>query len=397
MNTNQFLTPGFIAASLLFAAGAVAQQKDQLPFLDEKAGASYSIGLVQGMELRGGELAFDPEWVMQGLRDGLLTTNGALLKGPQAIKRLEDYQTTMARRSEERIRRQMEQAEKEGESFLAGNAKKPGVTVLPGGLQYEVLKEGSGPRPGANDTVWVHYRAMRIDGKEFENTYVGGVAQERRLDPNFGISGLREALLRMPVGSKWKVFVPADLGYINGMPPHLPPGAASIYELELISCKPTRLLAEERRREFAGKNRKLGAAFLEQNAKKEGVTILPGGIQYKVILEGTGGRPGASDTVTFNYSGTLIDGAGFANSNASGEPMSIRLDRYPIIQGLRETLPLMKPGAKWRIFVPSEMAYGDTGLRPMVQPGAALILDIELISTTPSGEQNRDAPRSGTL
>ena len=397
MNAHPFQTSCSVAASLLFTVAAPAQQTNQFHFPDEKAGASYSIGLIQGMELRAGEPAFAPEWVMQGLRDGLLTTNGALLKGPQAIKRIEDYQTAMARRSEERIRRQTEEAEKEGEAFLAGNAKKTGVTVLPSGLQYEVVKEGSGPRPGAEDTVWVHYRATRIDGKEFDNTHAGGIPQERRLDPNYGISGLREALLLMPVGSTWKVFVPAGLGYINGMPPHLPPGAASIYELELVSCKPTRLLVAERRQELAGKNRKLAAAFLDQNAKRGGVTVLPSGVQYQVIHEGTGGKPDASDTVTFHYSGTLIDGTGFADSNTSGEPMTIRLDRYPIIQGLRETLPLMKTGAKWRIFVPSEMAYGDAGLRPAIQPGAALIFDIELISAMPCGGQNLDAPRSGAM
>jgi len=128
---------------------------------------------------------------------------------------------------------------------------------------------------------------------------------------------------------------------------------------------------------LAEKNKKEGEAFLAENKNKEGVTTLPSGLQYKVLREGKGKSPKATDTVVAHYRGTLINGTEFDSSYPRNEPASIRLNS--VIKGWTEALPLMKEGAKWRLFIPTELAYGENGAGP-IEPNAALIFEIELIS-----------------
>lgn len=117
--------------------------------------------------------------------------------------------------------------------------------------------------------------------------------------------------------------------------------------------------------------------FLAANAKKEGVVTLPSGLQYMVLTEGAGRNPGLHDTVLLNYKGTLVDGTEYGSS-PQGKPVKQRVDA--MIAGMKEALPLMKEGAKWRIFVPADLAYGEKG--PMAE--RAVIIDIELISVEAS-------------
>jgi len=135
----------------------------------------------------------------------------------------------------------------------------------------------------------------------------------------------------------------------------------------------------KRRAEDAVKNKKEGEEFLAANKKKEGVVALPSGLQYKIIKAGTGPKPKATDTVTVNYRGTLINGTEFDSSQKQGKPMSFPVNR--VIKGWTEALQLMKVGAKWQLFVPSNLAYGERGGRPPIGPNATLIFDIELLST----------------
>jgi FKBP-type peptidyl-prolyl cis-trans isomerase len=122
----------------------------------------------------------------------------------------------------------------EGEAFLAKNAKAPGVTVLPGGLQYRVLKEGAGAIPGTNDLVFIKYRGRRVDGTEFDhhNRFL------TRLDG--GIKGWQEILKRMKVGSKYEIFLPPDFAFGSEGEPahHVDPDSTIIYEIELTSIAP---------------------------------------------------------------------------------------------------------------------------------------------------------------
>jgi len=127
----------------------------------------------------------------------------------------------------------------------------------------------------------------------------------------------------------------------------------------------------------AGKNKKEGETFLAENMKKEGVKTLASGLQYKVITEGTGKMPKATDTVTTNYRGTLVDGTEFDSSYKRGEPATFPVNG--VIAGWTEALQLMKTGAKWQLFVPSNLAYGERGTGP-IGPNAVLLFEVELIS-----------------
>jgi len=125
-------------------------------------------------------------------------------------------------------------------------------------------------------------------------------------------------------------------------------------------------------------NQEAGRLFLEENAKKAGVVTLPSGLQYKVIQEGAGRRPGPSDQVKVHYRGTFINGNEFDSSYGRGEPTTLRVEQ--VIQGWQEALPLMPEGARWQIFVPSELAYGARGADDTIGPDETLIFEIELIS-----------------
>ena len=129
--------------------------------------------------------------------------------------------------------------------------------------------------------------------------------------------------------------------------------------------------------EKANPNKKAGQAFLAENKKKPGVVSLPSGLQYQVIKEGTGPKPGIEDQVKVHYHGTLIDGTVFDSSVERGEPIKLGLKN--VIPGWTEALQLMPVGSKWKLFIPSDLAYGDNPAGPKIQGGSTLIFDVELI------------------
>jgi len=133
----------------------------------------------------------------------------------------------------------------------------------------------------------------------------------------------------------------------------------------------------ERMREVGAKNKQAGAAFLAENKKKEGVKVLPSGLQYKIAKEGTGKTPKADDTVTVNYRGTLIDGTEFDSSYKRGEPATFPVKG--VIKGWTEALQLMKVGSKWQLFIPSELAYGEQPAGRVIGPNSTLIFEVELL------------------
>jgi FKBP-type peptidyl-prolyl cis-trans isomerase len=124
-------------------------------------------------------------------------------------------------------------------------------------------------------------------------------------------------------------------------------------------------------------NLKEGDAFLAGNKTKDGVVALPSGLQYKILTAGNGPKPAATDTVTCNYSGKLLNGTEFDSSYKRNEPASFPLTG--VIKGWTEALQLMPVGSKWQLFIPSSLAYGDGG-RPGIPPGATLIFEVELLS-----------------
>jgi FKBP-type peptidyl-prolyl cis-trans isomerase FklB len=130
------------------------------------------------------------------------------------------------------------------------------------------------------------------------------------------------------------------------------------------------------------KNAAEGAKFLEENKKKEGVKTTASGLQYKVIKEGTGSQPKATDTVTVNYRGTLIGGKEFDSSYKRGQPATFPLGG--VIKGWTEGLQLMKTGSKYQLFVPSALGYGERAVGPDLAPNSTLIFEIELLDTKPA-------------
>jgi FKBP-type peptidyl-prolyl cis-trans isomerase FklB len=151
-----------------------------------------------------------------------------------------------------------------------------------------------------------------------------------------------------------------------------------INEVMTVFKKEAMAKQQERTKALSDKNKKEGEAFLNENKKKEGVITLPSGLQYKIVKEGDGKTPKASDTVTVNYRGTLIDGTEFDSSYKRGQPASFAVNG--VIRGWTEALQLMKEGSKWQLFIPSNLAYGERGAGQLIGPNAVLIFEVELIS-----------------
>ncbi|WP_240155224.1 FKBP-type peptidyl-prolyl cis-trans isomerase [Chitinophaga sp. Cy-1792] len=125
------------------------------------------------------------------------------------------------------------------------------------------------------------------------------------------------------------------------------------------------------------KNKAVGEKFLAENKSKPGIVTLPDGLQYQIIKEGDGAKPTLQDKVKTHYHGTLIDGTVFDSSVERGEPISFPVSG--VIKGWTEALQLMPVGSKWRLFIPADLAYGDRQAGPTIQPGSALIFDVELL------------------
>ena len=138
-------------------------------------------------------------------------------------------------------------------------------------------------------------------------------------------------------------------------------------------------------------NKKVGQEFLAANAKKPGVVTLPSGLQYQVIKEGAGPKPKLTDMVRVHYHGTLIDGRVFDSSVDRGQPIELNVNG--VIPGWTEALQLMPVGSKWKLFIPSELAYGDRQAGQLIAPGSTLVFDVELLDIV---NQTPPAPAADT-
>jgi FKBP-type peptidyl-prolyl cis-trans isomerase FklB len=213
------------AATILSASASAADLKtDQQRF-------SYIIGMQIGQQMKKDGITLDEEAFMQAIRDAASGTPSRLSQ--------EEAQTTMQHMQEERAKVAEQEGEKNkqaGEKFLADNRGKPGVKVLPNGLQYKVLKAGTGAKPSATDTVEVNYRGTLIDGTEFDSSYKRG--QPATFPVNGVIKGWTQALQMMNEGSKWQLFIPADLAYgSRGAGGVIGPNATLVFEVELLKIK----------------------------------------------------------------------------------------------------------------------------------------------------------------
>ena len=135
---------------------------------------------------------------------------------------------------------------------------------------------------------------------------------------------------------------------------------------------------KQRHAQQGERNKKVGEAFLAENKKKNSVVTLPSGLQYRVIAMGDGKKPKANQVVIVHYRGMNIDGKEFDSSFRNGQPVSFRVDR--VIKGWTEALQLMPVGSKWELFVPSDLAYGENGINPVIGPNSTLIFELELLA-----------------
>lgn len=129
--------------------------------------------------------------------------------------------------------------------------------------------------------------------------------------------------------------------------------------------------------DMLNKNLEKGSEFLEENSKKENIVSLPSGLQYEVITEGDGAKPKATDSVKCHYHGTLLDGTVFDSSVQRGQPAVFGVNQ--VIKGWVEALQLMSVGSKWRLFIPSNLAYGSQGAGSSIEPNSTLIFEVELL------------------
>ncbi len=209
---------------------------------DDKDKISYSLGVDIGRTLQRLELDLNIPALSQGIADTLGNKPKALTDD-QVQQTLQAFQQQMMQKQQAAMSKKQDEmktvAEKnktDGKKFLDDNAKKPGVKTTASGLQYKVIKEGTGDKPGDSDIVETNYRGTTIDGKEFDSSAKHG--SSFTLPVNGVIKGWAEALKLMPVGSKWQIYVPSDLAYGDeGYGDDIPPGSTLVFDLELLSIK----------------------------------------------------------------------------------------------------------------------------------------------------------------
>lgn len=204
------------------------------PFNNEKDRASYALGMMIGhnWQQQGVDVNFDI--FTKGFKDE--QSGGVTKLTPQEMREtLTAYQKVIAEKQQKKREAQAAEDEKKSEAFLAENKTKPGVKTLEDGLQYKIVTEGTGDKPGTDDIVTVNYRGTLIDGTEFDSSYKRGKPAQFQLKQV--IPGWREALQMMKVGAKWDIYIPANLAYGKSGRPGIPPDSALIFEVELLGAK----------------------------------------------------------------------------------------------------------------------------------------------------------------
>jgi FKBP-type peptidyl-prolyl cis-trans isomerase len=220
----------FTVIGLLFAVVTALSQEKPSQLKDTKDKASYSIGLNIGTNLKRQNVELNTDALMTGLKDGI-SGQKPLLNDQEVREAMLALQKDMQQKQEAAAQKNAT----EGERFLADNKTKAGVKATASGLQYKVEKEGKGAQPKADDTVTVNYRGTLIDGTEFDSSYKRG--QPATFPVNGVIKGWTEALQLMKAGSKYQLFIPADLAYGPAGRPTIPPNSTLIFEVELLDVK----------------------------------------------------------------------------------------------------------------------------------------------------------------
>jgi len=196
---------------------------------------SYCLGAQIAQNLREDGIEINADILARAMKD-VFTGGKLLMTDAEMQKTMVDFSNELREKQKQARAAIGEKNKKDGEAFLAENKKKEGVVTLPSGLQYKIIKAGTGKKPTASDSVECNYRGTLIDGKEFDSSARHGGPATFRV--NGVIRGWTEALQLMPVGSKWQLFIPSDLAYGEaGNGPDIGPNATLIFEVELLGIK----------------------------------------------------------------------------------------------------------------------------------------------------------------
>jgi FKBP-type peptidyl-prolyl cis-trans isomerase FklB len=215
-------------------AGA-AKAAVPLTLKTQKDKFSYALGMKMGANFKKQSVPVDANILARGIKDSL-AGGKTLLTDDEAQAAIMEVQKSIQQKQQEKMQQAGLANKKEGEVFLAENKGKEGVVALPSGLQYKVLKEGTGAKPTPADSVVCNYRGTLINGTEFDSSYKRG--QPATFPVTGVIKGWTEALQLMPVGSKWQLFIPSDLAYgERGPSPEIGPDSTLIFEVELLSIE----------------------------------------------------------------------------------------------------------------------------------------------------------------
>lgn len=219
-------------ATQAYAEGNNAEDNTVLKTRSDQV--SYGIGVNMARSFKSDEIEFDAELVMRGLKDA--SSGEKLLMREKELRHvMNSFQGDLRQKAALKRRMAAMNNKKEGEAFLAANKDKDGVQVMPGGVQYLVLKMGDGKKPTDTDTVEVSYRGTLLNGTEFDSTEDGKPATLKIAQL---IPGWKEALKLMPEGSKWQLFIPPQLAYgERGVGHDIGPNQTISYEVELVAVK----------------------------------------------------------------------------------------------------------------------------------------------------------------
>jgi FKBP-type peptidyl-prolyl cis-trans isomerase len=233
--------------------------------------------------------------------------------------------------------------------------------TTPSGLKVKLLNkvDDNAPKAVAGDTVVVHYTGTFTDGKKFDSSFDRNEPIKFALGKGMVIKGWEEGLLLLRKGEKAILTIPSELGYGSMQRGPIPANSTLIFEVELVDIH-------------------AGPKFDFYNTDGKKVITLPSGLQYVVVEEGSGESPKKGQKVTVHYTGFFMDKQVFDSSVPRKQPFQFSLGTGQVIAGWDEGVALMKKGAKYRLILPYNLAYGERGSGP-IPPKATLLFDVELI------------------
>jgi peptidylprolyl isomerase len=246
---------------------------------------------------------------------------------------------------------------------LYGEADEDDYTTTESGLQYYITEEGDGRSPETGEVVSVHYTGYLADGTQFDSSVDGGQPFSFAIGQGLVIPGWDEGIALLKVGDKGRIILPPELGYgpAGAGGGIIPPDATLVFDVELIDIRP-------------------GSPDSPNEVSEEDYTTTESGLQYFDLVEGDGETAAAGMQVSVHYTGWLTDGTKFDSSLDRGTPLAFVLGNGSVIAGWDEGVTGMKVGGVRQLYIPADLAYGETGAGGgTIPPDAVLIFEVELL------------------